>query len=286
MQQSLVHRPLSPMLLDKADTPPQGFLAQVKFDGHRCIFSYNGSDVRLFTRERNDCTHQYPEAQVSLPVRNIVMDGEMISFDEAGKPCFDSVMTRFNCSKESTIRSYMKKFPAHFVAFDLIWLNDVDYRNQKIEDRLEVLNTIIQPSDAISICPTFDNGQQLFQSVASMGMEGIVSKRRGSRMELGVRSAHWLKTKAWSYEENVAITAIRKKKFGWALSRNGKYVGVTEFVPPKIRKEFYPIAQQLKTHEDDHWIYLQPLKQCKVKFQCYSKNGLMRSPSVVEVSGI
>lgn len=99
-------------------------------------------------------------------------------------------------------------------------------------------------------------------------------------MELGVRSNNWLKTKAWSYEE-VEISAIRKDRFGWSLSLHGKYVGVTEYVPPKERKAFYPIAQQLKTHEDDHWIYLQPLKRCKVKFQCYSKKGLMRSPSFV-----
>lgn len=281
MQKSLVHRPLSPMLLGTSEAPPTGeFLAQVKFDGHRCIYSYDGSGVKLFTREKNECTHQYPDVQIKLPVRNVVLDGEMIAFDEAGKPCFDTTMTRFHCSKESTIRSYMKKYPAHFVAFDLIWMDDVDYTSRPIEERLQVLESIIQPSNAISICPTFQNGKQLFESVANMGMEGIVSKRLGSRMDLGVRSNNWLKTKAWSYEE-VEITAIRKDRFGWSLSLHGKYVGVTEYVPPKVRKEFYPIAQQLKTHEDDHWIYLQPLKRCKVKFQCYSKKGLMRSPSFV-----
>lgn len=174
MQKSLVHRPLSPMLLGTSEAPPTGeFLAQVKFDGHRCIYSYNGSGVKLFTREKNECTHQYPDVQIKLPVRNIVLDGEMIAFDEAGKPCFDTTMTRFHCSKESTIRSYMKKYPAHFVAFDLIWMDDVDYTSRPIEERLQVLDSIIQPSNAISICPTFQNGEQLFESVASMGMEGL-----------------------------------------------------------------------------------------------------------------
>lgn len=286
MKQSLVHRPLSPMLLDSSDTLPTGdYLAQVKFDGHRCIYSYNGVDVRLFTREMNDCTLQYPEVRTQFPVRNLVLDGEMIAFDDAGKPCFDSTMTRFHCSKDSTIRSYMKRFPAHFVAFDLIWMNDVDYTHRSIEERLQVLESVIKPSDALSICPTFDNGQQLFQSVASMGMEGIVSKRRGSRMELGVRSKNWIKTKAWLYEE-VEIAAIRKHKFGWSLSKDGVYVGTTEYAPAKERKAFYPIAQQFKTHEDDNWIYLQPVNRCKVKFQCYSKNGLMRSPTVISVVGL
>ncbi|MED4909083.1 RNA ligase family protein [Brevibacillus centrosporus] len=286
MQQSLIHHPLPPMLLTQSETPPTGnYLAQVKFDGHRCIFSYNGNDVRLFTRELNDCTQQYPEAQFRMPVRNVVLDGEMIAFDEKGKPCFDSLMTRFHCSKDSTIRSYMKSIPSHYVAFDLLYLNDEDYTKRPIEDRLEALESIVEPSNAISVCPTFDDGQKLFQSVAAQGMEGIVSKRRGSPIELGTRSKNWIKTKAWNYEE-VEISAIRKGKFGWSLTLNGRYVGVTEFVPPKERKAFFPIALQLKTHEDPNWIYLQPLIRCKVKFQCYSKKGHMRSPSFVSFVGL
>lgn len=286
MQNSLVHKPISPMLLESTDKPPTGpYLHQLKFDGHRCILSYNGSNVRLFTRHRNECTRQYPELQLTFPVKNLVLDGEMIALDENGKPCFDAVMTRFNCSKENTIQSYLKSIPAHFVAFDLLWINDEDFTQKPIEERLSALESIIQPSNAISVCPTYENGESLFHSVSQLGLEGTVSKRFGSKIKLATRSRNWLKAKVWSYE-TVAISAIRKGKFGWALSKNGQYVGVTEFVPPQVRKKLYSLANQLKTHEDDNWIYLQPLIQGKVKFQCYSKKGLLRSASLQELVGI
>jgi hypothetical protein len=42
----------------------------------------------------------------------------MIVLDEQAKPCFKSVMQRFQARKEKTIKHLTKSNPAHFVAFD------------------------------------------------------------------------------------------------------------------------------------------------------------------------
>ncbi|MEW9673146.1 hypothetical protein [Ammoniphilus sp. 3BR4] len=143
------------------------------------------------------------------------------------------------------------------------------------------MNEIIVTPDWISLCPTFDDGSGLFQAVVQQGLEGMVSKRKDSKYHLDTRSDNWLKVKNYQYEV-VEIGGIRKKEFAWSILKNGRYVGTCEFVPPNERKAFYQIAKQLIQKEDDQWIYLDPLVKVKVKFQCWTKAGLMRTPSFVE----
>ncbi|WP_126430082.1 DNA polymerase LigD [Brevibacillus marinus] len=219
----MLHKPILPMLLHKADKPPEkGYLFQPKFDGFRCILSYNGNNIKLFTRHQTECTFQFPELQIHLPVKNVVLDGEMISFDETGNICFESVMQRFQARKEFTIRHITRSIPAHFVAFDLLYLNGTDYTKRPIEERLEVLNAIIPQHNVISVCPIYEDGFSLLHHVVNLGMDsgldGITCKKKGSHYEINKRSQNWLKVKNYYYDD-VEIAGIRKGKFGWLLSK-------------------------------------------------------------------
>jgi ATP-dependent DNA ligase len=76
------------------------------------------------TRHQNECTLQYPEMKdINLP-SDCILDGEMIVLDEQAKPCFKSVMQRFQARKEKAIKHLTKSNPAYFVAFDV--LGEVD----------------------------------------------------------------------------------------------------------------------------------------------------------------
>jgi DNA ligase-1 len=66
------------------------------------------------------------------------------------------------------------------------------------------------------------------------------------------------------------------------MLQEGKYRGILEFVPPDERKAFYQVSKQLIQSENKNYIYLDTRIQCRVKFQCLSKKGLMRSASFVE----
>jgi len=171
--------------------------------------------------------------------------------------------------------------PVSFVAFDILYLNGQDLRKYRLTDRLEILKSVVVPSNMLSVCDSFSNGEQLFEATKRMDLEGIVSKHKDSTYQLDTRSHQWLKIKNYQYEV-VEIGGMRKADFGWSLFKDGRYVGVTEFVPPNERKAFFKIAQQLVRGEDKNWVYLNPLFKCKVKFQAYTKQGLMRTPSFVE----
>ncbi|MBP1309218.1 DNA ligase-1 [Paenibacillus sp. 1182] len=286
----MLNKPFQPMVLQKSEKVPSDrrFLHQYKWDGHRLLFHYDRGKVRLFTRELNECTHQYPELQsIQLPVESCILDGECIVLDpllSPPMPCFESVMTRFHASKESSIKKYMNSFPAHFVVWDMVFLNGKPLHQLALTERIELLEDVVAPDSRISITPSYDDGEMLFENITKIGGEGVVSKPKESKYKFGSCSDHnaWYKTKNYQYEI-VEIGGIRKAKFGWSLLHKGKYVGELEFPPSKeISKAFFKIAKQLAVRETEDWIILEPILKCKVKFQCYSKSGKMRSPSFIE----
>jgi DNA ligase 1 len=278
----MLNQPLKPMLLHKADKPPVGnYIHQVKFDGFRCLLHYDSGNIQLFTRHQNNCTKQFPEIKPVLKANTAILDGEMIVLDDNAKPCFESVMKRFQTISQFNIDHLAVTLPAHFVAFDIIYLNGKDLTKLPLAQRLELLEQIVVSSNSISVCPTSMDGQALFDSVKRLGLGGCCSKALDSTYQLDTRSSDWLKVKNYLYE-TVTITGIRKKEFGWSIAKDGKYLGVMEFVPPAERKAFYHISKQIIVDENENWRWVQPLVKCKVKFQCYTKSGLMRSPSFVE----
>jgi DNA ligase-1 len=285
----LLNTPIKPMLLQPSTTIPKGeFLHQLKMDGHRTLLHYDHGKIKVFTRQMNDVTSKYPELQhIKLPVDTCILDGELICFDNESdppKPCFDSLTTRFQTSNPNKIQTLLKTLPVSFSAFDIIFLNGESLLDKNLASRFEKLQSIITNEPYISLCPTFFDGESLFERVVDLGLEGICSKSLNSRYHLDSRPTGkdaWYKIKNYQYDI-VQIGALRKNQFGWMMLQDGKYRGILEFVPPDERKAFYQVSKQLIQSEKKNYIYLDTRIQCRVKYQCLSKKGLMRSASFVE----
>jgi len=279
----MLFQPIRPMLLHKADTPPErsAFIHQLKFDGHRALFHFEQGSRRLYTRHETDCTRSYAEMEQAVfapSVRSCILDGEMIAFDQDGKPSFEGVMERFH-SRDARLAT---RHPVHFAAFDILFLNGESLLNRPLSHRLELLQDVVLPSDAMSVVKTYASGADLFAYAEANGLEGCVSKRKDSRYRLDTRSEAWLKVKCYQYQ-TVIVDGLRKGTFGWRMrDEDGRYLGILEFVPSAARQAFRKFAGQIAVRETDEWTYLQPAIRCKVKYQCLSRNGHLRSPSFVE----
>ena len=90
-----VGRPVQPMLAATASSPTAAVddlgeaSVEWKLDGIRIQAHRSGSDVAVFTRNLNDITGRLPEvvrAVRSLPVDEVVLDGEALVVDDAGRP--------------------------------------------------------------------------------------------------------------------------------------------------------------------------------------------------------
>lgn len=275
----MLNKAFKPMTLRPINEVPnsEDYVHQLKWDGHRALFHYDNGFIRIFTREQNECTLQYPELQlIKLPVKNCILDGEVIVLNNEGgitKPCFEDVMTRFSAQKQSTIIRLQTKMPVHLVVWDILYLNNKSLLHEVLEIRLVRLSKVIKPSEWISVTETHKDGESLYQEVLRLGLEGIVSKKLGTNYYLNSLGP-WYKKKAYLYE-TVTIGAIRKRKFGWRLTLNDKYVGTLEFAPNGVIADTINIfIKQIISGENEEWFFIKPSIRCKIKFQCYTQ-GLL-----------
>ena len=92
-------------------------------------------------------------------------------------------------------------------AFDLIELNGQDLRREPIEIRKRELGKLLRLSAQIGLHLNehiAEPGDVVFRHACKLGLEGIVSKRLGSRYRSG-RSRTWLKFK------NPAAPAVKRE---------------------------------------------------------------------------
>jgi bifunctional non-homologous end joining protein LigD len=95
------------------------------------------------------------------------------------------------------LRHRRNESQAFLYAFDLLELNGTDLRREPIEVRKATLASILRKSlhgVRLNEHLEHDCGLTVFQHACKMGLEGIVSKRLGSRYRSG-RSPDWLKFK-------------------------------------------------------------------------------------------
>ena len=80
----------SPKLRSAPPTGPD-WLHEIKFDGFRVQLHKSGRDVRVYSRNGKDFTDRFPliPAAVLRPqARSAVIDGELVSCDDADQPDF------------------------------------------------------------------------------------------------------------------------------------------------------------------------------------------------------
>jgi bifunctional non-homologous end joining protein LigD len=147
----------------------------------------DAAGVRLFTRNGHDWTGRFPliaRAALSLKTASCLIDGEAVACDGDGLPVFDRLRYR---------RDDRRVF---LYAFDLIELDGEDLRHEPIERRKAVLAKLLRHAKAGLLLNEHINepGDVVFRHACKLGLEGIVSKRLGSRYRSG-RSRHWIKSK-------------------------------------------------------------------------------------------
>ena len=118
-------------------------------------------------------------------MRSCLIDGEVVCCDDRGLAVFQALRRRQNEER------------AFLYAFDLLELNGDDLRREPIEVRKATLASILRKARhgvRLNEHLEHDCGLTVFQHACKMGLEGIVSKRLGSRYRSG-RSPDWLKFK-------------------------------------------------------------------------------------------
>ena len=178
-----------------------GWIFEKKYDGYRAIAAVSGEQVRIFTRNGHDWTRQFGylvPALSGLAPGTALIDGEICAVDTNGRSDFSLLKTSLD-----------GKAPIVFFAFDLLEQDGEDVARLPQIERKARLEALLSGQPANSPIHysqhVVGNGRQVFDAMASGGIEGVVAKSAVARYYGGERSTAWYKIKAVKRQEFVVI---------------------------------------------------------------------------------
>jgi bifunctional non-homologous end joining protein LigD len=284
---------VKPMLctLTKEVVPDADYLYEVKWDGYRIISYVDDGKVRMDSRSALDYTKKYPPVVKALSAlgHDAVLDGEVVVFNEEGKPDFDALQA-FN--GHST--------PINYCVFDILWLDGYNLMSLELTDRKAILKELVEGNEVLRFSESFDDGQALYQQALDLDLEGIVAKRKDSIYSPDARDNRWLKTPTRKRQEFVIggwaesdkVRSFRSLLFG-AYNSKGEFEWIGRSGGGYKEKDMPGILAQLQTLEIDktpfinkildtkgakiHWV--KPELVANFEFATWTKTGRIRKPA-------
>jgi bifunctional non-homologous end joining protein LigD len=163
------------------------WIHEIKHDGYRVIAVISAGRARIFTRRGLDWSSRMPSIRAVLevpPVTSATIDGEAIMVGQDGFSDFFALHKALAAGSAPD---------AGLIAFHLIELDGKNLRDDAIEARRKRL--IGSPTPALQFSDEIGGeGKDALRAACEMGLEGIVSKRRGAAYRSG-RNPEWRKVK-------------------------------------------------------------------------------------------
>jgi DNA ligase-1 len=274
--------PVAPMLAQTAaDTSEalhelDGEIAfEWKMDGARIQVHKAADTVRIYTRALNEVTAAVPEIVVAiraLPVREVVLDGEAITFTASGRPQpFQITMRRFG--RRLNVEALRAELPIRAYFFDCLRLEDRSLVDQSARERFDALAQAVPESMRVPrlVTRSEDDARAFYEAALAAGHEGIMAKALDSPYEAGNRGASWLKIKRAHTLDLVVLAAewghgrrtgkLSNLHLGALDPATGQYVmlgktfkGLTDAMLEWQTQEFL----KRESHRDQGTVYVRP----------------------------
>ncbi len=209
-----VRTPLEPMLARSVPAIPAGMAYEPKWDGFRCLVFRDNDEVSLISRNGRDLTVYFPEMVVALlantPPR-CVLDGELVVVD-GSRLDFVRLTERIHPAA-SRVEMLSQTWPASFVAWDLLALDDTSLLAAPFTERRQALERALANADApVHLTPlTTDHAlaTRWFSEFEGAGLDGVVAKPLDGQYLPGQRAMFKIKHKR---EADVVVAGYRLHK--------------------------------------------------------------------------
>jgi DNA ligase 1 len=167
-------------LLPEKMGPPEGWIAEWKFDGIRAQFIKRGEGWRLWSRGEELISDSFPDLAVLttvLPDR-VALDGEIVvakgAEDIEGIEAFALLQQRLN--RKTLTAKHIAELPVAFIAYDLLEEDGVDLRALPQHERRARLERIVADARARGPSPL-----RLSPRVRAPDWPGLVALRAEAR---------------------------------------------------------------------------------------------------------
>lgn len=176
--------------------PEDGWAYEIAWPGVRAIAHCPPGRLHLVSADRDDVTARYPELRRltrAIGAREAVLDGEVVAFDEHGRPSAERLEHRGQAAADSTVRRRAKSAPVTYVIFDLLHLEGRSLLELPYAERRSVLEELeLDGASWQTPAHHVGGGAALVDAAREQGLGGLVAKRLDGRYEPGVRSADWI----------------------------------------------------------------------------------------------
>jgi len=200
---------IAPMLAVSGSLPKSddGWSYEFKWDGIRAVAYVDGGRIRLCSRNGNDLTSSFPELRAlgeALGSRQVVLDGEIVAFDDEGRPSFQRLQPRIHASNETQARRRAEQQPVSYLLFDVMHAEGRSLLDEPYTARRDRLEQMKLDGPHWSVSPRFPGpGHDILEASKEQGLEGVVAKRDDSTYLPGRRSPAWTKVKNLRTQEVV-----------------------------------------------------------------------------------
>jgi bifunctional non-homologous end joining protein LigD len=100
-----------------------------------------------------------------------------------------------------------------YYLFDILWLDGVNVMNLRLNERREILRSVVPANDTIKLSENFDATDSGFFELANkMGLEGIMAKKANSLYTPGLRTREWVKIKTEKRQEAIIPVTPKMKR--------------------------------------------------------------------------
>ena len=288
-----------PQLATLVSQAPVGddWLHEMKFDGYRILARREDDDVTLRSRNGRAWTDHFPAVADSvraLPARQLLLDGEVAVVTRDGRTSFQALQNLMSSAGGGGALVYM--------VFDLLHVDGYDLTRARLEDRKAALARLLgapggEPGALRYSDHVVGSGAEFFAEACRLGLEGVVSKRRGAPYR-STRGADWVKTKCLSRQEVVigGYTDPEGSRSGIGALLTGVYedgrlvyvgkvgTGFTARTLQDLKERLTPLEQpsspfsaRLTGLGRPHWV--RPELVAEVNFGEWTADGRMRHPS-------
>jgi bifunctional non-homologous end joining protein LigD len=279
------------------------WIFEPKYDGLRVLAIYDGQELTLLSRNNQSQKAPFPDIVSALRQsvsRPVILDGEVVCFDERGRTSFRTLQQRFHLKDQAEIRARAQRYPASIFLFDILYLDRHDLTSLPLEDRKELLRQAVRWSDRVRWTEyQAGNGTALWRQACQEGSEGIIGKHRASRYT-GGRSSWWVKVKCVARQEFVigGFTDPQRSRVGLGALLVGYYsddgrrllyagkvgTGYTKEMLLDLRKCLGRLEQPRCPFDDGdpptgahvHWV--RPQLVAEIAFGEWTQNGMLRQP--------
>ena len=299
---------IAPMLATPGPVPEgPKWIFEMKWDGLRAVTAVAGGKVAAYSRNDKPLSLTYPELDElgDLVAETVVLDGEIVALDPAGRPDFGLLAHRMH--RRTPPAELLAATPVFYYVFDVLHRAGRDLTSLPYSDRRHVLDELAlgdAPSAAhVIVPPVFRDvaGATVLAAAAEHGLEGVVAKRAGSRYEPGRRSPAWVKTPlrrtlevvvgGWTSGQGRRTATLGALLLGLPTPAGLRFVGhvgtgFTDTVLGTLRASLDdlarpaspfdpPVPREFARHA--HWVA--PVMVGEVEYRSFSPDGRLRHPA-------